>query len=507
MFHGCLPSHRLVLCLARTSITPSECHRIPAPGSRRIVLWYKVGLLLAEALQGAMTCPKRRYRPEVQYGRVPTVNGILISAVSSFWIAFLLGTSVVLAEPRSPSHRAFFCMSLSYALWSLLGGMVFSARSSAELWLWFRIAATAGILFVSSCPWFALALTRRTVPWYGYALVFGPSLPVHVRNWTSFFIFESAERVGTHWVFEPAWGSFWAWYWIANAYLMGGTFIFILVHWSRRTSLRRERRQARLLAIAMGVYLLSSGPFDYLVSPALHLPPMSPLYFLAFMVAAFVAIVRYRMLSITHTTASKDILESLDLAIVLTTMDARIVGYNRCAAELLAGGRPLAGLTTDDAFGPDEAIPSGFRALRSGLRSEFACFLNVDGKSGSTTLEVSAQVVRDRFGDAIGVLLTGHPIRDVDRFRVRYRITRREWQTIECLLAGASNRAAAVSLGVTVRTVKAHVSSIYQKLGVTNRMGLLGVLRRSGVLEDAPAAPPTTVPRVSSRLLRIPPGD
>lgn len=455
----------------------------------------------------AATWQKDIHRPEVQYGILQPVNGPLISAISGFWIALLLGTYILLIEPTSQSHRAFFCMSLSYSLWSLLAGLMFTARHGDELWLLFRLGATAGIVFVSSCPWFALALTRRTIPWYGYALVFGPSVPVHVRNWTSFFIFESAERVGAHWVFHPALGSPWAWYWIAYAYLMGIGFIFVLLHWCRRTSLRRERRQARLLAIAMAVYLASSGPLDYLVSPTLGLSPMSPLYFLAFMIAAFAAIVWYRLLSITHTTVSKDILETLDLVIVLATMDSRIVEYNRCASQILAAGRSLAGLSIADVFGAEESVASGFRALRSGLRTEFSCFLSVAGIAGSTTLELSARVVKDRFGDAIGVLLTGHSIRDVDRFRVRYRITRREWQTIECLLAGASNRTAAGNLGVTVRTVKAHVANIYQKLDVTNRMGLLGVLRRQGILIETQAVNPSPDPRSPNRLLRMPPAD
>lgn len=426
----------------------------------------------------------------------------LIAAVSGFWISSLLGTYVLLLEPTSPPHRAFFGMSLSYALWSLLGGLAFASRSVDELWLLFRIAAAAGIVFVSSCPLFTLALTRRSIRWYEYTIVFGLSVPVHIRNCTSYFIFSSAERVGASWVFRIAWDSPWAWYWIAYAYAMGAVFIGVLLSWHRRTELRRERRQARLLAIAMAMYLVSSGPLDYFVSPALGFPPMSSLYFLAFMIAAFAGIVRYRLLSITHATVSRDILETLDLVIVLTTMNSRVVGYNRCASEILAAGRPLAGLATRDVFGPDETIEAGYGALRTGTRSEFACFLSVNGKGGSTTLELSALVVRDRYGDAIGVLLTGHPIRDVDRFRVRYRITRREWQTIECLLGGASNRSAAATLGVTVRTVKAHVTSIYQKLGVANRMGLLGVLRRHGVLAEAPAAAATS-PRTPGRLLRI----
>ncbi|MFD3730469.1 ATP-binding protein [Streptomyces sp. NPDC058632] len=58
-------------------------------------------------------------------------------------------------------------------------------------------------------------------------------------------------------------------------------------------------------------------------------------------------------------------------------------------------------------------------------------------------------------------------------------------RTVATLVAsGVSNREAAESLFVTVRTVELHLTSVYRKLGITRRADLAGVLR-----EDTPAAP------------------
>jgi len=49
------------------------------------------------------------------------------------------------------------------------------------------------------------------------------------------------------------------------------------------------------------------------------------------------------------------------------------------------------------------------------------------------------------------------------------RFSTREQDVIACLLQGKSNKAIALHLGITNRTVEAHLSNIYAKLNVTSR--------------------------------------
>ena len=53
-------------------------------------------------------------------------------------------------------------------------------------------------------------------------------------------------------------------------------------------------------------------------------------------------------------------------------------------------------------------------------------------------------------------------------------LTRREWEVLELLREGStSTRQIAKALRITERTVKAHMASIFQKSGATNRAGIL----------------------------------
>jgi DNA-binding NarL/FixJ family response regulator len=53
-----------------------------------------------------------------------------------------------------------------------------------------------------------------------------------------------------------------------------------------------------------------------------------------------------------------------------------------------------------------------------------------------------------------------------------HELTTREREVAELIAGGASNKDIAERLGITERTVKAHLTSVFQKLGLTSRLQL-----------------------------------
>lgn len=62
-------------------------------------------------------------------------------------------------------------------------------------------------------------------------------------------------------------------------------------------------------------------------------------------------------------------------------------------------------------------------------------------------------------------------------------LSARETQVLEMLARGHSNQAIAEALGLTVNTVKAHVKSVYRKLGITSRVGVVTNAMRLGLID------------------------
>ena len=61
-------------------------------------------------------------------------------------------------------------------------------------------------------------------------------------------------------------------------------------------------------------------------------------------------------------------------------------------------------------------------------------------------------------------------------------LTAREHEVLALVVAGASNTQIARSLGIAGGTVKNHISSIFEKLGVTQRTEAVAVAIKRGIV-------------------------
>ncbi len=61
-------------------------------------------------------------------------------------------------------------------------------------------------------------------------------------------------------------------------------------------------------------------------------------------------------------------------------------------------------------------------------------------------------------------------------------LTERELQTLRAVANGKTNKGAALQMGISERTVKAHLTSVYNKLGVDSRAAAIAVAAQKGWL-------------------------
>ncbi len=83
-------------------------------------------------------------------------------------------------------------------------------------------------------------------------------------------------------------------------------------------------------------------------------------------------------------------------------------------------------------------------------------------------------------------VLASDDIAALARVAEAYKISNRESEILQSILAGRSNDQIAEALFISPSTVRNHISNIYQKLGIRNRIQLLNLLKRHA----APAARP-----------------
>lgn len=73
---------------------------------------------------------------------------------------------------------------------------------------------------------------------------------------------------------------------------------------------------------------------------------------------------------------------------------------------------------------------------------------------------------------------------DLNAFLARFGLTERERQIVGLICAGRDNRAVSDELFVSIQTVKHHVTAIFRKLKVRNRIQLVNLVSRVGETEN-----------------------
>lgn len=164
-----------------------------------------------------------------------------------------------------------------------------------------------------------------------------------------------------------------------------------------------------------------------------------------------------------------------DVALVdlrLERMDGGEVGSGLRVVETLRERHPRTRALVLSAHRDPSVLTRCFRAGASG----YLCKLNVscaDLLSAVESVARGERLVPPDFALAGAGAEAGSPSLD--------RLTHREREVLGLVAGGADNLQISAKLGITERTVKAHVSNLYRKLGVQNRVEMAVLAFQAGL--------------------------
>jgi PAS domain S-box-containing protein len=299
-----------------------------------------------------------------------------------------------------------------------------------------------------------------------------------------FFIqYDACVKIDNYWVIEFSGGVF---------YLVGYLYIFLclalLIVWGRKTTSLRQKKQARILSGTLIIRII------FIFLEALLIPALTsykrhavyPIFYLIWMFGVWYAMFKYRFLSLTPDLVSKDIISNIDESIILADAELNILTINKKTEELIKQkNEHVYKENILQIFVNHEKIEDEIRKIIRGQSNNFSCRTNYKSSDNAIILmDVKFSAVRDRFDDIIGILVIGREVKGMTRLKKMYNITDRELQVIQYMVTGITSKTAAKELGVTLRTVKAHMTSIYNKLDVENKFQLLLLLKEFNVVSE-----------------------
>lgn len=160
-------------------------------------------------------------------------------------------------------------------------------------------------------------------------------------------------------------------------------------------------------------------------------------------------------------------------------MDLRMPGMDGLAAiERLQTEQPQVAVVILTTFNEDDLMLRGLRAGAKGYllkdTSRESLFAAIRAAAQGETL-LSPDILErllSRVGAGQGHTTTAAGI----------ELTDREQEVLEAVARGERSKEIAYDLGITERTVKAHLSSIYNKFGVDSRAAAIAVAAQRGIL-------------------------
>ena len=165
---------------------------------------------------------------------------------------------------------------------------------------------------------------------------------------------------------------------------------------------------------------------------------------------------------------------ALQLKPDVVLMDLRMPGLNGIdATRKIVTADPATGILVLTMFEDDDSV---FAAMRAGARGYLL--------KGAEQEEVSRAIRSVAAGEAIFGPTIAHRL--IGYFsststRAFPELTARERQVLDLIAQGRNNRAIADTLGLTVKTVRNHVSNVFNKLQVADRAGAIVKAREAGL--------------------------
>jgi two-component system, NarL family, response regulator YdfI len=168
-------------------------------------------------------------------------------------------------------------------------------------------------------------------------------------------------------------------------------------------------------------------------------------------------------------------------------MDLRMPGLDGLGAiRAIRAQWPALAVVILTTYDDDKHIVEGLQAGARGYllkdAGRDAIFAAIRSAARGETLlqpEVAARVVANLGAALVGGGATASPAPGAD-----HTLSDREYEVLAAVADGLRNKEIADELGITERTVKAHLASIFNKLGATSRAEAIAKAMSAGILQE-----------------------
>jgi PAS domain S-box-containing protein len=251
--------------------------------------------------------------------------------------------------------------------------------------------------------------------------------------------------------------------------------MILLVLWHRDSSLKKKKKQALILilSISITVFLFNLEPF---ILPSLlpyNSTLVSPIFGIIWVTGVWYAIGKYKFLDLHDSEIYRSIIDNTDDLITLFNENLEIKLANKAFREVTGfDTKKLTGNNISSYYQLNEKF---YEKIHNSWRGDLHTRVLIHTASGSILTSTIIFSVLDSGMDFAGYAAVSTVVHSISKLEEDYSLSRREAEVVKYIISGTKNSRIAETLGITLRTVKTHVTNIYNKLGIENRIQLINL--------------------------------
>jgi len=406
---------------------------------------------------------------------------IILLASSSIWL--FLGIKTLINDYHSSVNRLFCLICLSIGIFHASLGIGYAQETNRHVFLLANIAYFGMYFFFPLNLHFYLVLSRTRISRWLLVVAYAPAVILNTAQLFGYSIFRDIVKRQGEWIGLYDYGICFYAYVIYSLSLVLIS-LYVLFQWWKHTALNKEKIYSKIIFSIFTVFYFP-GLLVTIILPMLgiyDIQAMGQVGFYFYFFGLFYLISKFRFMNVNYSLMADDILSNINEMVLFLDMRFIIITANRRTGELLSlQPDGLAGSRFSDIISGEDIVETLQDFLEG---NESYLQLRLFYKNGSTTVMTNSYLsrVKDKFSDTVGLLVISREIKGKGDFQKAYRITAREFEVVDLVLAGYSNKTISKKLQISERTVETHCLHIYNKLGIGNKIELINLAARFNLL-------------------------
>ncbi len=402
----------------------------------------------------------------------------ILSFISTIVLTLVLLEAVYILykDPKSRLNRLYFFMNICLFIWLLGAAFGYNSRDKPEALFWFRLSSFGFIFLHAFTLHFCMLISGKTGRKSYFIIgIYLPSFVFYYKSLTGLMVFKDFVRYHDYWIGINGFDNIINIIFMINYLIYYTASIILLVLWYRESSVRKKKMQALILilSISITVFLFNLEPFVLPFLLPYNSILISPIFGIFWVTGVWYAIGKYRFLDLHDSEVYRSIVDNTGDLIILFNENLEIKMDNKAFREATGFDKnEITGRKIDFFYQLNHKLRENFLNSKRGDIHTRILINTVSGNILTSTIFFS---VLDSHMDFVGYAAVSSIVHSINMLEQDYNLSQRETEVVKYIISGTKNSVIAETLGITLRTVKTHVTNIYNKLGIENRIQLINL--------------------------------